>query len=78
MTIEFPGLFDVQVNGFAGIDFNRPGLGHDELDAAARAMRATGVTRFLPTLIRIEGFGATLAYISDHGPGAEDRGARRE
>jgi len=26
-------------------------LGHDELDAAARAMRATGVTRFLPTLI---------------------------
>ena len=51
MTIEFPGLFDVQVNGFAGIDFNRPGLGHDELDTAARAMRATGVTRFLPTLI---------------------------
>jgi N-acetylglucosamine-6-phosphate deacetylase len=51
MRIEFPGLFDAQVNGFAGVDFNRPGLRPDELDAAARAMRKTGVTRFLPTLI---------------------------
>jgi N-acetylglucosamine-6-phosphate deacetylase len=51
MRIEFPGLFDVQVNGFAGVDFNRPGLRPDELDAAVQAMRVTGVTRFLPTLI---------------------------
>jgi N-acetylglucosamine-6-phosphate deacetylase len=51
MRIEFPGLFDLQVNGFAGVDFNRPGVSADELDRAAEAMRRTGVTRFLPTLI---------------------------
>ncbi len=51
MRIEFPGLFDLQVNGFAGVDFNRPGVGTAELDQAAEAMRRTGVTRFLPTLI---------------------------
>ena len=51
MRIEFPGLFDLQVNGFAGVDFNRPGVSTAELDHAAEAMRRTGVTRFLPTLI---------------------------
>ena len=51
MRIEFPGLFDLQVNGFAGVDFNRPGLSTGELDRAAEAMLRTGVTRFLPTLI---------------------------
>src|ERR671925_1991872 len=49
--IESPGLCDLQVNGFAGVDFNRPGLSTGQLDAAAEAMRRTGVTRFLPTLI---------------------------
>ena len=24
MQIEFPGLFDLQVNGFGGVDFNNP------------------------------------------------------
>src|SRR5437867_7306345 len=51
MRIEFPGLFDLQVNGFAGVDFNRPGVSTAQLDHAADAMRRTGVTRFLPTLI---------------------------
>ncbi len=51
MRIELPGLFDLQVNGFAGVDFNRPGVSVAELDHAAEAMRRTGVTRFLPTLI---------------------------
>ena len=46
-----PALFDLQVNGFAGVDFNRPGLRPDQLDEAAQAQHATGVTRFLPTLI---------------------------
>ncbi|MCC7010324.1 MAG: amidohydrolase family protein [Acidobacteria bacterium] len=45
------GFFDLQVNGFAGVDFNTPGLGVDEIDRAVSAMRATGVTRCLPTLI---------------------------
>ena len=51
MRIEAPGLCDLQVNGYAGVDFNRPGLSHEELDAAAAALRRSGVTRFLPTLI---------------------------
>ena len=46
------GLVDLQVNGFAGVDFN---AGRD-LDAAAidralDAMLATGVTTCLPTII---------------------------
>jgi N-acetylglucosamine-6-phosphate deacetylase len=49
--IESPGLCDLQVNGFAGVDFNRPGLSTEQLDAAAEAMRRSGVTRFLPTLV---------------------------
>lgn len=45
------GLFDLQTNGFAGIDFNRAGITPAEMDHALTAMRATGVTGCLPTLI---------------------------
>jgi len=51
MRIEFPGLVDIQVNGFAGVDFNSPGATAGDLERAVSAIRATGVTRFLPTLI---------------------------
>jgi N-acetylglucosamine-6-phosphate deacetylase len=51
MRLELPGLFDLQVNGFGGIDFNAPGLTDDRVDAALARMRASGVTRCLPTLI---------------------------
>ena len=51
MKLEFPGLFDLQVNGFAGVDFNAPGLTSDGLAEALERQRATGVTRCLPTLI---------------------------
>jgi N-acetylglucosamine-6-phosphate deacetylase len=51
MTIEMPGLFDLQVNGFGGIDFNGPDLTADRVGEALERMRATGVTRCLPTLI---------------------------
>ncbi len=51
MKIETQGFFELQVNGFAGVDFNNPRLTTDELQRATAAMRATGVTRFLPTLI---------------------------
>jgi N-acetylglucosamine-6-phosphate deacetylase len=50
-TIEMPGLFDLQVNGFAGVDFNGAGLTADAVAGALERMRATGVTRCLPTLI---------------------------
>jgi N-acetylglucosamine-6-phosphate deacetylase len=51
MRIELPGFFDLQVNGFAGVDFNAPGLSAERVVAALGQMRATGVTRCLPTLI---------------------------
>lgn len=51
MTIELPGLFDLQVNGFGGIDFNGPGLTADRVEEALQRIRATGVTLCLPTLI---------------------------
>lgn len=51
MSLELPGLFDLQVNGFAGVDFNQPGNPPEEIARAIGHMRRTGVTRFLPTLI---------------------------
>ena len=46
-----PGLTDLQVNGYAGIDFNDAGLTADALDHALAAMRKANVTTCLPTLI---------------------------
>lgn len=45
------GLVDLQVNGFAGVDFNAETITADALDRALEAMLATGVTTCLPTLI---------------------------
>ncbi|QND50578.1 amidohydrolase family protein (plasmid) [Phyllobacterium sp. 628] len=45
------GLVDIQVNGFAGVDFNSADLTPDALDYALEAMLATGVTTCLPTII---------------------------
>lgn len=46
-----PGLIDLQVNGFAGIDFNSGTITAAELDHALEAMLRTGVTTCLPTII---------------------------
>jgi N-acetylglucosamine-6-phosphate deacetylase len=51
VTFDLPGLFDLQVNGFGGVDFNDPACAPEDLQRAITALRATGVTRFLPTLI---------------------------
>jgi len=51
MRVEFPGFFDLQVNGFAGVDFNTPGCTESQLRDAIQALRSTGVTRFLVTLV---------------------------
>ncbi len=51
MRIETNGFFDLQVNGFAGVDFNDPTNTHTSLEHATEAMRRTGVTRYLATLI---------------------------
>lgn len=46
-----PGFVDLQVNGFAGVDFNDPHSTVEEIGRALDAMFATGVTRCLPTVI---------------------------
>src|SRR5580658_6693134 len=46
-----PGFVDLQVNGFAGVDFNDPNTPVDEIGRALDAMFSTGVTRCLPTVI---------------------------
>jgi N-acetylglucosamine-6-phosphate deacetylase len=46
-----PPLFDLQINGFAGVDFQQDGLTAEDLLQAVRGLRASGCTRFLLTLI---------------------------
>lgn len=45
------GLFDLQINGFAGVDFNDEAITAEAMDHALAAMRACGVSYCLPTLI---------------------------
>src|SRR5580658_8998697 len=46
-----PGFVDLQVNGFAGVDYNSAASTHEEIAQSIRAMFACGVTRFFPTVI---------------------------
>jgi N-acetylglucosamine-6-phosphate deacetylase len=65
MKVLLPGFVDLQVNGFAGVDFNTPGQSADQIGEALAAMRTTGVTRCLPTLITssLERFAACVRPI---------------
>jgi N-acetylglucosamine-6-phosphate deacetylase len=42
---------DLQVNGFAGVDYNSAASPLEEISKSIRAMFSTGVTRFFPTVI---------------------------
>jgi N-acetylglucosamine-6-phosphate deacetylase len=46
-----PGFVDLQVNGFAGVDYNSPVAPLEEIARSIRAIFSTGVTRFFPTVI---------------------------
>tara|TARA_Y100001970_G_scaffold275440_1_gene376666 strand:+ start:997 stop:2058 length:1062 start_codon:yes stop_codon:yes gene_type:complete len=48
---ETPGLVDLQVNGFGGVDFNSPDLTPEKLQKSLEAMLTTGVSTCLPTII---------------------------
>jgi N-acetylglucosamine-6-phosphate deacetylase len=67
MRIALPGLFDLQVNGFGGIDFNAPDLTADRATEALDRIRGTGVTRCLPTLITssFDRFAASARVLAD-------------
>jgi N-acetylglucosamine-6-phosphate deacetylase len=46
-----PGFIDLQVNGFAGVDYNSPAAPLQQIASSIRTMFSTGVTRFFPTVI---------------------------
>lgn len=46
-----PGFIDLQVNGFAGVDYNLPTAPLEEIASSIRTMFSTGITRFFPTVI---------------------------
>lgn len=49
--VLLPGLLDLQVNGYAGIDFNDDSLTTADVRAVVERLRAVGVTGFCPTVI---------------------------
>ena len=49
--IAAPGFVDLQVNGFAGVDFGDAAMTPERVLHAVAAIGKTGVTRFLATLI---------------------------
>ncbi len=46
-----PGFFDIQVNGYAGIDYSSDDLSGDDPEKVAVQLRKSGTTRHLPTII---------------------------
>lgn len=54
MTSPFTDLFDFQVNGFAGIDYQRDDVTLDQIRASVAALRDHGTTRIFATLITDE------------------------
>lgn len=50
-TFLAPGFIDLQVNGFAGVDFNSTTTTTADIARASQAIFSTGVTRFFATVI---------------------------
>lgn len=46
-----PGFIDIQVNGFAGVDYNNPAISGEDIARSMQMLFSTGVTRFFPTVI---------------------------
>lgn len=46
-----PAFVDIQVNGFAGVDYNAPGARLEQIERSIGIIHCTGVARFLPTVI---------------------------
>lgn len=51
LPIIAPGLVDLQINGFHGIDFNSEELFPDHIESVSQLLLKQGVTKFFPTLI---------------------------
>ena len=51
------GWVDLQINGYAGIDFNAPGLTIEAVKTVTDRLVADGTAAFLPTLVTGESGG---------------------
>ena len=65
-AVESAGYVDLQVNGYAGVDFNRDGLTAEDLEAACRRLQRDGVAGILATVItdQIDAMQRRLAAIA--------------
>ena len=46
-----PGLIDIQINGFVGVDFSGPNLTVEDVRKVTKALWKEGVTSYFPTVI---------------------------
>ncbi len=76
--IAAPGFIDLQVNGYAGVDFSTPGEGGYEV--AGAALLAAGVTAFQPTIVSggLDAMRASLAQVPSGDVGPRVIGAHLE
>lgn len=76
--VLLPGLVDLQVNGFNGIDFNDPDLRADAVLNVAEQLWAQGVTGFCPTTISgpLEAIGHTIRTVQSARSAPNDLRAR--
>lgn len=51
LPVIAPGLVDLQINGFLGVDFNSPGLTPEQISSVSSELLKHGVTRYFPTII---------------------------
>jgi N-acetylglucosamine-6-phosphate deacetylase len=66
MELKLPGLVDLQVNGYGGVDFSSSELTPERFYHACRQLIQKGVTAFCPTIItsREEVYKANLAIMA--------------
>ncbi|HXF31015.1 MAG TPA: amidohydrolase family protein [Solirubrobacterales bacterium] len=76
--IAVPGFVDLQVNGYAGVDFSAPG--EEGYAVAGAALLAAGVTAFQPTIVTagLESMLDSLARVPTVDPGPRLIGAHLE
>lgn len=62
-----PGLVDIQINGYVGVDFSGPDLTIDGVIKATRALWEAGVTSYFPTIISsdIERINTNFAILAE-------------
>ena len=75
--LAVPGLVDLQVNGYAGVDFSAPG--EDGYARAGARLLGDGVTAFQPTIVTAPGdeMAAALGHVAAAGGGSTAPGAER-